>query len=189
MDLSQITAGLVAASATRSAVAGTGSKAYLVSYSDINRATATVTNNVISTIPMVATKKGYVYETIDNSILGSTDLVKGLYYSDFDQSLMLRIFTKTQAGKAFVESLKLARLVVIIENKELGTAGEIKYEAYGWDSGLELMEMKSTTEIGDKVVYELKLGSGAKAKELSLPKSVFVTSIAATETMLAGLVA
>jgi len=35
----------------------------------------------------------------------------------------------------------------------------------------------------------LELGSGAKSKETSLPKSVFITSVTATETMLAGLVA
>ena len=101
----------------------------------------------------------------------------------------LRIFTKTQAAKKFVESLKLARVVAIVENKEIGTAGEIKYEAYGWDAGLELMSMKTSTAMPDKVVFELELGSGAKSKETSLPKSVFVTSVSATETMLAGLIA
>jgi hypothetical protein len=189
MDCSEITAGLVAANCARSSVPGTGSKVYLLSYSDVNRITSTVTANVISSILMQATKKGYIFETIDNSVTGDTALVKGTYYSDFDQSLMCRVFAKTQASKAFVESLKLARLVAIVENKETGTAGEIKYEAYGWDSGLELMEMKSNTNMADKVVYEFKLGSGAKAKETSLPKSVFITSIAATETMLAGLIA
>lgn len=189
MDLSQITAGLVAVSATRNAIAGTGSKVYLLSYSDINKTSSVVTNNVISSIIMQATKKGYIFETLDNSYDPSSDLAKGTYYSDFDHKVPLRIFSKTQAGKAFVESLKLARVVVIVENKELGANGEIKYEAYGWDAGLELMAMKSSTAMADKVVYELELGSGAKSKETSLPKSVFITSVTATETMLAGLVA
>ena len=189
MDLSQITAGLVAVSASRSGIAGTGSKVYLLSYSDVNKAGCTVTANVISAIVMQATKKGYVFETLDNSYDATSDLVKGTYYSDFDHKLPLRIFTKTQAAKAFVESLKLARVIVIVENKEIGAAGELKYEAYGWDAGLELMAMTTSTAMPDKVVFELQLGSGAKSKETSLPKSVFVTSVAATETMLAGLVA
>lgn len=189
MDLSQITAGLVAVSASRSAIAGTGSKVYLLSYSDINKATSVVTENVISSIVMNATKKGYIFETLDNSIDGTTDLVKGTYYPDFDQKLPLRIFSKTQAAKKFVESLKLARVVAIIENKEIGATGELKYECYGWDAGLELMSMTSSTAMPDKVVFDMVLGSGAKSKETSLPKSVFITDLAATETMLAGLIA
>jgi hypothetical protein len=189
MDLSQITAGLVAASANRSAIPGTGSKVYLFSYTDINRALSTVTDNVISAIVMLATKKGYIFETIDNSVDGDTSLIKGTYYSDFDQTLALRIFSKTEAAKKFVNNMKLARVVAIVENKEIGAAGEIKYEAYGWDAGLELMEMKSPTTMADKVVYDMKIGCGAKSKETSLPKSVFITSLTATETMLAGLIA
>ena len=189
MDLSQITAGLVAVSASRNSIAGTGSKVYLLSFTDVNKTSSTVTNNVISAIVMQATKKGYVFETLDNSVDGACDLVKGAYYSDFDQKLSLRIFSKTQAAKAFVESMKLARVIAIVENKELGAAGEIKYEAYGWDSGLELMTMKSATLMADKVVYDLELGSGAKSKETSLPKSVYITSVTATESMLAGLIA
>ncbi|MEI7503708.1 MAG: hypothetical protein WCJ61_10530 [Paludibacter sp.] len=188
MDLSQITAGLVAVSASRNSIAGTGSKVYLISYSDINRITSTVVANVITAIVLNATKKGYIFETVDNSVDGSSDLVKGTYYSDFDHKVPLRVFAKTQAAKTFVESLKLARVVAIVENKETGVAGEIKYEAYGWDAGLELMTMKSTTAMADKVVYEMELGSGAKSKETSLPKSVFITSLTATETMLGGLI-
>jgi len=189
MDVSQITTGLVAVSATRNSIPGTGSKVYLLSYTDVNKISSTVTANVISAIVMQATKKGYVFETLDNSVDGETELVKGVYYSDFDQKLSLRIFSKTQAAKAFVESLKLARVIAIVQNKELGTAGEIQYEAYGWDAGLELMTMKAPTLMGDKVVYDLGLGSGAKSKETSLPKSVFITSVTATESMLAGLIA
>ena len=189
MDCSTIAAGLIAVNCAKSSVPGTGSKVYLLSYTEVNRVLSTVTNNVISAIIMAATKKGYVFETLDNSVDGDTALVNGTYYSDFDQSLMLRVFSKSQLSKTFVESLKLARVVAICENKETGIAGEIKYEAYGWDSGLELMEMKSSTLMADKVAFELKLGSGAKAKETSLPKSVFITDITATEAMLAGLIA
>jgi hypothetical protein len=189
MDLSQITAGLVAISATRNSIAGTGSKVYLFSYTDINRTESTVTSNIISSLVLKANKKGYVFETLDNSVDGSSDLAKGVYISDFDQKVMLRVFAKTQEAKAYVENLKLARVVAVVENKETGTAGEIKYEAYGWDAGLELMAMKTSTAMPDKVVYEIELGSGAKSKETSLPKSVFITSVEATEAMLEGLIA
>jgi len=189
MDCSTITAGLVAANCARNSVPGTGSKVYLLSYADINKSTSVVTANVISSIIMQATKKGYIFETLDNSVDGTCDLVKGTYYSDFDQKLALRIFSKTQAAKAFVESLKLARVVAIVQNKEIGAAGEIQYECYGWDSGLELMTSKAPTVMTDKIVYDLELGSGAKSKETSLPKSVFITSTTVTEAMLAGLVA
>lgn len=187
MDLSKITAGLVAVSATRSGIAGTGSIAYIMSYSDIDRENSTVTANVISALVLKSPAKGYKFETLDNSIDGSSDLVKGVYYSDYEHKLPFRIFTKTQAAKAFVESLTLARVVVVIGNKEIGAAGELKWECYGWDAGLELMAMTTSTEMPDKVIFELQLGSGAKSKETSLPKSVYITSLTATESMLDGL--
>ena len=189
MDCSEITAGLVAVNCDKASVAGTGSKVRLISYSDINRDLSTVVDGVLTSIVLKATKKAYDFETVDNSVDGDSALVKGTYISDFDHNIMLRVFAKTEAGKKFVNKMKLARVVAVVENKELGTAGEVKYEAYGWDAGLELMEATSTTAMADKVVYEMKLGSGAKSKETTLPKSVFITDLTTTEAMLAALVA
>ena len=189
MDCSEITSGLVAVNCDKASVAGTGGKVRLISYSDINRDLSTIVDGVITAIVLKAGKKAYDFETVDNSVDGDSSLAKGTYISDFDHSLMLRVFAKTEAVKKFVNKMKLARVVAVVDNKEIGAAGEVKYEAYGWDSGLELMEMKSSTLMADKVAFELKLGSGAKAKETSLPKSVFITDITATEAMLAGLIA
>jgi hypothetical protein len=70
---------------------------------------------------------------------------------------------------------------------ETGTAGEIKYEVYGWDSGLVANELTATTDMADETVYTIKMGSGPKSKEGTLPKSFFDTDIATTELAVTAL--
>lgn len=192
MNCSTITAGLIAVVCGKPETAGTGSRVWLINYDDIDRAESVITNNVISDLILADTKKAYLFETIDNSTLGETSLNKGTFMSNFQHDLTLRIFAKSEAAKAFVNSLNGARVVAVVENKALtgsgATLGETKFEAYGWDAGLELNELASTTEMTDMVVYQPKIGSGT-AKESSLPKSVFKTSLAVTETMLDSLIA
>lgn len=195
MDCSQITAGLIAAQCGKTPIKGTNGKVYLISYEDINRdeALTVVTNNVISELALKSTKSGYLFESLEDSAVGEIALAKGKYMNQFDHKLPLRIFTKSEPAKAFVNGMTDARIVAIVENKEMGTAGEIKYEAYGWDAGLVLTELKSTTEYADGVAYELTLASD-DSKEYTLPKSVFTTSgtvgvsnLEATEAMLTAL--
>ena len=189
MDCSKITQGLQAVICNVPAIPGAGSQVILLNYSDIDRKLSEVTDNVISSIILKGTAKGYKFETIDKSVLGEISLNKGTYFSSWQHDLTLRIFVKKEDAKKFVNNFNSARVIPIIENKELGPNGETKYEAYGWDSGLELNEAPSSTDMADLVVYQIKLGSGDKSKESSLPKSVFKTDLAQTELMLEALVA
>lgn len=188
MDCSKITAGLQAVACNDPAIPGTGQKVYLINYNDIDRTLSVVTDNVISDVILKPTAKGYLFETIDNSTEATTTLNKGKYFGNWQQNLSLRIFTKSELAKKFVNGLNGARVVAIVENKETGTAGEVKWEAYGWDAGLELNEVTAETVMTDLVVYSLTVGSGETSKESSLPKSVFKTDLATTETMLAALI-
>jgi hypothetical protein len=194
LNCSSIAAGLVAASCTKLVVAGTGQKVIVLNYYDVDKPNCTVTNNVISAIQLKEGKVGYSFETFENSTVGDVKLAKGRFATEFDQTVELRIFAKTEASKAWVNNSINAKVILIVENKELGTAGEIKYEVYGWDAGLELNELVTTTEYADKVVYDLKFGGDATTKENTLPKSVFVvstdpevSSLSVTEAMLEGL--
>jgi hypothetical protein len=186
-DCSKITAGLVA-EACKQATGGTNRRVILLNYSDIDRSLSVEANGIISSVVLKDGAIGYVYTSIDNSTVGTSTYNKGTYFGNFQQDLALKVFSKSEASKKFVHSLNGARIVAIVENKEAGEGGTVKYECYGWDAGLELNEGTGTTDMADGVVYELTIGSGETSKESSLPKSVYGATLAATETMLTALV-
>jgi hypothetical protein len=196
MDCSKITQGLQAVNCGKPAIPGTGQKVILINYSDIDRALSTAENNVISNIELKGDSHAYAFESLENANLGEASYNKGTYFGNWQHDLTARIFAKNESAKKFVNNLNGARIVAIVENKEDGPEGQVKYEAYGWDAGLELNEGTASTDMADLVVYQIKLGSGTNSKEISLPKSVFVTSevegttdLQATETMLDALIA
>lgn len=190
MDCSKITSGLQAVTCNNPAIPGTGSRVILINYADIDRNASTVAGNVITELILKSeTTKGFAFESLDNATLGEISYNKGTYFGNWQHDLTLRVFAKNESAKKFANELNGARVVAIVENKEPGTDGDVKYEAYGWDAGLELNEASASTEMADLVVYQIKLGSGANSKEGSLPKSVFKTSLTETETMLNSLIA
>jgi hypothetical protein len=194
MDCSKITAGLTAINCGKPSIPGTGQQVIIINYTDIDREKSTAANNVITSIVLKGTNKAYAFESIDNSTLGEISVNRGTYFSNWQHDLTLRIFAKNEKAKEFVNNLNGTRLVAIVENKEEGPEGQVKYEVYGWDAGLELNEATATTDMADLVVYQLKLGSGANSKESSLPKSVFKTGegtesdLQATEAMINTLI-
>jgi hypothetical protein len=187
MNCTKIAADLTAAVCGQPPLAGTGARAILLNYDDVDKNASTVTNNIISEIIMDAGTQGYAFTTIEDSMLGETTLNKGTYFESLQHDLSLRIHTKTQAAKDFVDDIVGSKIIAIVENLETGTAGEIKYEVYGWDAGLEVNELTATTDMADETVYVIKLGSGEKSKEGTLPKSFFDTDIATTETAITSL--
>lgn len=195
MECGNLTADIIAANCAKLGVAGTTGMAYIMRYKDIDKSLSTVTGNVISAITMKDDTRAYEFTTIDNSPLGETTANVGTYLTQFQHDLTLRIFTKTEANKDFVNQSANESFVIILANKELGTAndagtttGNTKYEVYGWDSGLKLSELTATTDMTDGVVYGVKYGSTDRAREKTLPKSFFATSLATTEAAIEALI-
>jgi hypothetical protein len=188
-DCSKLGMGLQAVNCGAPPIGGTGPQVILLNYSEIDRGLSVIENNVISSLILKGAAKGYKFQGLDDANVGTTTLNKGTYMSNFQQDLVLRIFAKNEDSKKFVNYFNGARVVAVVQNKENGDSGDVKWECYGWDAGLELNELTATTEMTDNVVYQLTIGSGANSKESSLPKSVFITDLTTTETMLNGLLA
>lgn len=189
MDCSELAMGLTAAVCEQTAVIGAEDAAILIPFSAIDRAASVVNNNVISSIELTAGKNAYEFETFGKSFneAGAT-FAAGTYRNSWTHSVPIRIFVKNEDVKTFVNTFGAgAKCVVILKNNDTGTDNATKYEAYGWDNGLVLTESAPTLAMADGVVYPLTLASADGAGEGSLPKSVFSTDIAATETMLNGL--
>jgi len=188
-DCSKIAAGLAAAACNTVAVPGTASRVILLNYTDIDRTAITETANVVSAINTLGATVGFAFESLPDATVGSFALAVGTYINQFDHTIDGRVFAKSEAAKVFVNGLKNARVVAIVENIyfNAGDTTPVKYEIYGLNSGLEATEITGDTTNPDQTVYTFKLASTEMAKEGSLPKTLFVTSVSATDTLVAGL--
>lgn len=181
MDCSKITSGFIVADCDGPAIAGTAGRVILLSFSDVDRSKSVEANNVISSIILKSGAKGYEVDSLPNAVVGDSPANVGTYTTTFQHTLTVRIFKKSEAAKKFVNQLPTARVIAIVENNERGAKGEVKYEVYGWDSGLTLTELTATTEMTDGVAYQIGLGSGSVAQEKTLPKSFFATDESTTD--------
>ena len=181
MDCSKITAGFIVADCDGPAIAGTSGRVVLVSFTDIDRTKSTVANNVISTIVLKSGAKAYEVDSLPNAVVGDSPVTVGTYVATFQHTLAVRIFKKSEAAKKFVNQLPTARVIAIVENNERGAKGEVKYEVYGWNSGLTMTELAAATEMTDGVAYQIGLGSSSVAQEKTLPMSFFNTDEATTD--------
>lgn len=191
MDCSKLTAGIIAAECGKTATSGAEDDVLLINFDDIDRAESEVVDNVITKLILKSGAKAYPFTTFGKSLndAGAT-FTKGTYRNTWVHNVPNRLFTKNELSKKFVNQIADgARVVEIVKNKEIGASGEVKYEAYGWDNGLELNEATTTIAMADGVVYDLNMGSSDTAQEGSLPKSVFDTDLATTELMIQGLTA
>ena len=185
MDCANLSKGLIA-DACKRAVSGLNGRILLMNYADIDRTATTELNGVVETLQLKAGKYAQAFEFKDTTLVAEHNLVKEAYLPTWEHIINAKILAKTQEAKNALEVLAKAKVVAIVENKEQGAAGEVKYEMYGYDAGMELTESNNTTAFADGVVYSIKLAS-SDAKESSLPKSIFKTSATATDTLIEGL--
>lgn len=184
----QLTKGLVAAVCGKAPSSGTGNNVYLINYDDIDKDASVLNAGVLSSVVLLTGKKAYEFESMPKSTTGEATFARGTYFNTFDHAVTLRVFTKNAESKAFMSNLANSRIVAIVENNDTGDKGDVKYEVYGWDSGLTLSELSFSTTYSDTTVYAAKMASEDESKEGALPHSFFDTDIETTEKALAALV-
>lgn len=196
MSCKTIAASLIADICGEQAASGTGARLIILNFNEVDKSLSSVTGNVIDSIVMKATKVGLSLTSADdNANLGEYSLVRGTYKPRWQHDVTGRLFTKDELTKTFMNDIVGSKVIIIVQNKAEGYTnqstktgpGATKYEVYGWDSGLEVLEATGSTEIADGVVYQFKAGSPERSKEGSLPKSFFDTDLATTELALEAL--
>lgn len=193
MNCTKLAANLVAAVCDKQALTGTGKRVILLNFDDVDKSTSTIVANVLETIAMKAAAKGVSFTSLEDAAIGDFALKSGTWFNSWTQNLSLSLFSKNEAAKTFIRNASGSKVIAIVENKEYvktvgATFGTGKYEVYGWDSGLELMEATGSTEIADGVVYSIKFGTKDNSIETTLPMTYFKTDIATTETALGTLI-
>lgn len=183
-----IVSGLVAAICGQAPASGTGKRVYIGNHEDIDKVNSVFTDKQLSSLVMKAGTVAYLFESMPKATTGEATFSRGSYFNLYDHAVTLRVFTKNQTSKDFMNILGDSRCFVIVENVEVGTAGEVKFEVYGWDSGLTLSELPFSTTFADSTVYAAKLSSDDDSKEGQLPISFFNTDLDTTESSLEALI-
>ena len=187
LDCSKLNTGYALEACTPPATPGTGSRVILLSYSDIDRSKSTVTEGVISTIVLKTGAQGYEVDSLPDATVGEVTFTAGTYMNSYGHQITVRIFEKSEAAKKFGNNLLNALVVAIVENKEHGEGGEVKYEVYGWSSGLKMSAVTAATTMGDNTAYLYTLTTPSAGRENTLPVSFFNTDESTTDAAVEAL--
>lgn len=180
--------GNLAMASCRSSVPGIKGEAIVFNYDDWKRLNITKTNSVISAITAPSGINGYRFTSHDEAFDGKVSMNKGTYINNFGHEVTMRAFDRTQTLKDDLNKMLNGRFVVIVINKDSNNP-ETVYEVYGEENGLEAKNIDYDSTNGDGVIYGITLGSPDKARESEVPTSIYTNSLAATKTMVDGLVA
>lgn len=179
--------GLDASNGCNQPIGGTASDVILMNYDDINRTLLVKASGAVTDLILKSTKVAYKFETTEDANTGSFTFAKGRFFGMYDHSVVMRDFVGNKAAHVFLDSLKGARVVAIVENKHRGTNGESKYKIYGLDAGLILTGDTGTTELTDGIIGEITLASSEMSKEPSRPICLYDTSEVTTDAIIAAL--
>ena len=189
MDCSEITSvALDGGGCSSSAVSGTGERLLQINYDDIDRVLSTVVDGVITNLVLKAGKFAKPITTLPDATVGSCKNKKGTYKDSHTHMVETYLFVKNEPAKAYVNSTTNSRTVIIIENRENGIAGDVKFEAYGYSAGLKQEVSENSTKLSDGVVFKLTFSTPDDSIEGTIQNSIFKTSLTVTEAMIEALI-
>jgi len=170
-------------------VAGTEVDIYLANRDDIDSYTLNGTNPlIIEGITMKAGKFLYKYTGSKNAWDPSASMNKGKYLNNFVHVMDGVLGVNSPTDKQELENLCKSNVVAFVENKKKGSTGNEAFEAYGVDVGLEMETFeRKLSDSETQGSYKFQMKSPADQFESHLPKTVFITSLAATRAMLEAL--
>lgn len=175
------------------AVAGLKDQLILINFEDYEDAVITLNGTnplIIENIVLPSGVVGYVFDGKRNSNEASYELVPKDFGELFMHKAGFKVFKNDGATKANLEKIAKGRFVAIIENVAKGASGAAAFELLGNDSGL-IATVISRNPIDDPTqgAYVINLESSPKSLEAHLPKTIFITSYAASKAIVDSLVA
>jgi hypothetical protein len=187
MDCGKITTGFTGGSCSdKLPIGGTGTRLIFINHSDIDFENSSAPSaGILDEIVLKTGKVGYLFETLGNANEGGFTFNKGTYVTTYAHSVTARMFKDGAAAKAWLDEIKDARLVIIVEKREDNAS---KFEVYGWNSGLKMSENTGSTTLTDNVAFAPVFSSEDGAQEPALPYTFFDTDEETTEAAITALV-
>jgi len=148
-------------------------------------------NYIVESITMSGVTKFYKFQGLKQSNNFETSLARLKFYNGWVHGGSFIIFDKTGTTlKQVTDEIAPGDFVAIVEIKDKGPAGNSAFHMHGAGVGLVATEIKmiyNDAETGG--CWSIKLGPEEGEYESNPPLSVWVTDLAATRTMLAGVTA
>ena len=172
-------------------VAGANDRLVLINKDDWDLATITPDGEnaeLITGIDLASGTDAYYFEGKNYSTEPKQTLVKQRYSEVFDHEIIFKVFKSNAATKVQIEALVKGKFVAIIENNFRGADGDSAFEIYGYDVGLQTMELERAIMDADtQGAYNITLRTPDDIKEGHLPKTLFLTSYAITKAIVDAL--
>jgi hypothetical protein len=162
----------------------------IANWSHVSGVTQNSTTKAVETITMTSSNKFFTWEGKKTSNNAKESLVKGALQSAFSHEVSGVFFDVTASGKLQLQAAANGLVMVIIKYKYKGTTANCKYALHGFDQGLELSILERDQSNGDnKGAYAFTLKTPDGYPESKLPLTIWVTSEAATDAVVAGVTA
>lgn len=159
----------------------------IINYDDWKDATITLngTNTqIVENIVLPSGVVGYLYEGKNNSVAPKYEFIKGEFVENYSHEINYKVFNVSPEAKQQLEKKGRGRYVVIVANKYHGTSGNSAFEIYGADAGLELTQnIREVINTATGGAFDVILKSNEKSLEPHMPKTLFVTSYAASKAV------
>lgn len=170
-------------------VRGQKNRLILLPKSDIDFANVefnSTNHMIIEKIQMKIGKRAFVYTGNSDLIFSDTTMVRDENDVRESHRIPFMLRANTPDIKLEIEALKNYPdgFVAILEQNYKGANGNAKYEVFGWDVGLRLMERANAD---GRNIHNLVLATPEGAEEPHLPRNFYKTSEANTDTMVAAL--
>lgn len=171
--------------------AGTEDTLVLVNWEDWLDAALTLNvsnEQIIEDIILPSGTIAYTMEGKNNSIAPKFELIKQPYAEVYNHELNYKVFGVNAAAKAQLEKKAKGRFVAIVYNKYKGASGESAFEVYGADAGLVVTQMIRDVNSQDtQGAFDIILKTSEQSMEPHMPKTLYITSYAATKALVEGL--
>jgi hypothetical protein len=159
---------------------------WLANFADIDTITVDSTNKTLATaITMKSGKVFFAFVGIKRIGKAGYKSNAGTFLNTLEHNLEIVILQNDPVSKGILDQMVNGSLVAIVQNKTTGTAGNMKYEIYGRESGLETLPERDTDNADVKGGHLLKMATPAGQQENHLPTTLFMTDESTTDAIIA----
>jgi hypothetical protein len=164
---------------------GTKETLRLYNFDEVTGLTTAVDTITITAIVMASGKLGFAHIGQNASLEPKYNTVAKKYVTQWNHELKYRLFYWDAVTKLQIEQMLRGKFIAVVENNEKGAAGEMSYELYGGGSGLFCTDISREPNSSDEAgAFVVTLKSKEGLEEGRPPRPVFITSYAATTTMI-----
>ena len=171
---------------------GTRDNCWIFNFDDMQNAliSRNVTNpQIIEGVTPPSGVVGFTVQGLNNSIMPKNELIKGKFLNSWKHEVNFKAFSLNPTIKAQIEIIGKGKFVVIIENVYKGDTGEAAFEIYGLDSGLVgTVVQRDPSNADTQGAYDITLASSDQSREQHPPATFYLTSYAATRSLIAAIV-